>query len=1211
MIETPSRTWTLVCIAFLGAFSQVSQAVLIREALVVLYGNEVSLGLFYAGWLVWIGLGSLAVARRGGRFASPGRALAAILAVLPLALVLEVLALRTARLWLEVPVVELVPLGQMAATLFLVTAPAGLLLGAAFPFAGKALERAAGRSDPQGTAGRVSGLYAAEALGAFGGGLAFTFLMVEHLGLVAVLGWVALVLGGLLWTLGGWGRGGLGWLLTGALLLLPPVAERLDAGLERLRFASLQPGMELLDALETRYGHVALARLGGQISVVRDGHLGESFPLPRETAQTAAYVYAQAGTPRRILVLEGFAGGLPAELLRYPLTRVDQVLQDRRAFEHLRPWLPPEGRKALEDARLHLHFQDGRRFLAELPAGTRYDLVLALDATPSNAQGNRYFTREFFRTVAAHLSPRGVYCTQVEAASNYVGRDLGGYTASVFATLNAVWPAVAIRPGDTHLYCASARGQVSEDPEVLKARYEAIELAPRTFPPEGFYSLLPNDRIQYLRERFVALRAPLDTDARPVTYFLNMILWGRFTAAEWADWIARLQRMGPWPYLVPLWVGLVLWLGRRWASGGPRLELERQAALAALAALGLLAMAAQLVILLGYQAHVGFMFERVALLNGLFMTGLALGAGLLGRPLARGARVSWLLGALLLLVALGMWSLPRVFDLLAGAGEWQEPGYWALSVLAGVLTGAGFPLGLHQIHRAQPEVLGSTGAVEAADHLGGALGALLTGSLWIPLLGVEGAGGLMAAVAGTALVPVLVAGRLRPVGGLAPRARPSFPWPRLSLALLGLGLCGLGWYWVAALHAEGPRVRFDPPELQEVSGSVRFAERPGPRYLGWDREEAPGPPDSLSLSTLVLASGVKGYAGPLDILFSLDRQGRIRGLRYIASRESPAYIGDIQAWLDRLKGWDLTRAPLDLGHVDAISGATLSSRAALEAIGRSARMAGAEAFGLHLQGEGGGASAPAGLASWRFWVTLALLAAFVPVYLWGGERARLALMAASLALLGFGFNGLVTEMDLIHFTQGLWPAWPDNAQRWLVWGFVGLAGVLLGQVWCGYLCPFGALQEFVSRLGRHLRLRRYARRPLERALRYLKYLLLVAMLWAVWLSGDETWAGFDPMQSLFSGRFTEALGWVTGLALGGSLFYVRFWCRYLCPLGAFLSLSNKLALLQSRVRGRRFDHCDLGVRHEYDLDCLRCNRCLWGEDTHVRKRGRRLPMPRR
>jgi polyferredoxin len=160
--------------------------------------------------------------------------------------------------------------------------------------------------------------------------------------------------------------------------------------------------------------------------------------------------------------------------------------------------------------------------------------------------------------------------------------------------------------------------------------------------------------------------------------------------------------------------------------------------------------------------------------------------------------------------------------------------------------------------------------------------------------------------------------------------------------------------------------------------------------------------------------------------------------------------------------------------------------------------------------------------------------------------------------------------------------------------------VLLGPVWCGYVCPFGALQELLSRLGRWFYLRSYVEHQLEQRVRYLKFLLLAVMLILVWVSADNSWAAFDPMQHIFGGHFAGWVGAIIVISLVGSVFYVRFWCRYFCPVGALLALFNKLALLNRFSPGRRFEHCDLGVRDEFDVDCIRCNRCISGRDYGVR-----------
>ena len=182
--------------------------------------------------------------------------------------------------------------------------------------------------------GLVAGTYVADALGALLGGVVFTFVLIRWFGPVQTLGLVTLALALTAAVPGPPRRRRLAWLpwplaLVGLILVLPPLAARLDRALEAWRFASLQPGMELLDALDTRYGHVAVARLGDQTSVVADGQVQQCFPLPLEVERQAAYFIAQAPAARRVLVLGGYPGGLAAGLLRYPLERLDQVEQDR------------------------------------------------------------------------------------------------------------------------------------------------------------------------------------------------------------------------------------------------------------------------------------------------------------------------------------------------------------------------------------------------------------------------------------------------------------------------------------------------------------------------------------------------------------------------------------------------------------------------------------------------------------------------------------------------------------------------------------------------------------------------------------------------------------------------------------------------------------------------------------------------------------------
>ena len=64
-------------------------------------------------------------------------------------------------------------------------------------------------------------------------------------------------------------------------------------------------------------------------------------------------------------------------------------------------------------------------------------------------------------------------------------------------------------------------------------------------------------------------------------------------------------------------------------------------------------------------------------------------------------------------------------------------------------------------------------------------------------------------------------------------------------------------------------------------------------------------------------------------------------------------------------------------------------------------------------------------------------------------------------------------------------------------------------------------------------------------------------------------------------------------ALGCSIFYTRFWCRYLCPVGAFLSLFNNIALLKRYTPAKIFGRCEFGLDAKDQMDCLYCDRCRY------------------
>ncbi len=186
-------------------------------------------------------------------------------------------------------------------------------------------------------------------------------------------------------------------------------------------------------------------------------------------------------------------------------------------------------------------------------------------------------------------------------------------------------------------------------------------------------------------------------------------------------------------------------------------------------------------------------------------------------------------------------------------------------------------------------------------------------------------------------------------------------------------------------------------------------------------------------------------------------------------------------------------------------------------------------------------------------------------------------------------------------------------------GLLLLFGLLLGRVICGFLCPFGLIQELIYKLPT----KKLKKNRLTRRLSWLKYGIL-----AVFAIGIPAWfalrrvplPGFckficpagtlegavllllhpanDALRALTGPLFAWKLSVLAGI-LCACVFLYRAFCRFLCPLGALYSLMSRLALLGVRVDPARCTDCGacvrvckLDIRAVGDRECVHCGDCI-------------------
>ena len=187
-------------------------------------------------------------------------------------------------------------------------------------------------------------------------------------------------------------------------------------------------------------------------------------------------------------------------------------------------------------------------------------------------------------------------------------------------------------------------------------------------------------------------------------------------------------------------------------------------------------------------------------------------------------------------------------------------------------------------------------------------------------------------------------------------------------------------------------------------------------------------------------------------------------------------------------------------------------------------------------------------------------------------------------------------------------------------GIILLYSIILGRTICGFLCPVGLIQELLYKI----KTPKLQKSKVTRVLSYFKYVLLFALVIIIplmyalqdknmplpafckficpagtfegaifLLSNPNNTDFFGMLGSLFTWKFVLFI-----IILVASVFIFRFFCRFLCPLGAIYGLFNKLSIIGVKVDkskcnscGACISHCKMDVKEVGDHECIQCGEC--------------------
>lgn len=246
-------------------------------------------------------------------------------------------------------------------------------------------------------------------------------------------------------------------------------------------------------------------------------------------------------------------------------------------------------------------------------------------------------------------------------------------------------------------------------------------------------------------------------------------------------------------------------------------------------------------------------------------------------------------------------------------------------------------------------------------------------------------------------------------------------------------------------------------------------------------------------------------------------------------------------------------------------------------------------------------SPPWGETPWLDVSLLLLLFTLVMTAFWL-KSAKIRWLALSMTLfyLGFFKAGFLSVSHITSLVKQGPEVFLNNLPTLMIISFTLITTLLWGRIFCSSLCPFGALQDFIAKFTPS-KWRVKVPNTLHRNSLYIKYAILAfIILMAAMVPSLSVFQYFEPFGTVFFFSPSLTLWLILAAILVGCVLVERFYCRYVCPLGAALAVIS----LISPWRIKRVEQCTLCKVCEHSCptgaiskevidfkECVRCDDC--------------------
>jgi Na+-translocating ferredoxin:NAD+ oxidoreductase RnfG subunit len=298
----------------------------------------------------------------------------------------------------------------------------------------------------------------------------------------------------------------------------------------------------------------------------------------------------------------------------------------------------------------------------------------------------------------------------------------------------------------------------------------------------------------------------------------------------------------------------------------------------------------------------------------------------------------------------------------------------------------------------------------------------------------------------------------------------------------------------------------------------------------------------------VLIQEGQGYGGPFVLGIRIMEDGKIHEIIPLDHKETPAFVQKIDdaKYRDQFIRKSVSNDFIVGLDIDAVSGATVTTMAAAEAIRNGAHLAAVEKFKMDPKW----AKVPWKIGLDEILIMAIFVLAFFPK-IFKEKPWNYLYLAATIVIVGFYLNAAISVGNIAGLALGYIPGIKEHLIWWILVVGTVLGVIILGKnVYCYRICPFFGIEYLLQKISG---MKLNPSRALLKRTRFIVNFLLWLSLIVIFLSEHPALGSFEPFAMMFSLNGTGIQWFILPLSLIGSFFMSTFWCRFFCPCGQALT----------------------------------------------------------